>query len=115
MMRVIFSLSSLEVSIQEKQSTNLVENTSLELGFALESFEPILLKNFLEPRGVVGDRYPQGHHDKAEVPDLLVSGDNFDLAEDDPHDTTTTSKTEAPMRSLNQLPMVTELASARSA
>jgi hypothetical protein len=53
--------------------------------------------------------------DIGEVPDLLVSGDNFDLAEDDPCDPTTTSKSEAPMQSLNQLPVVTNLACARSA
>ena len=41
--------------------------------------------------------------DRAEVPDLSVSGDKFDLAEDDPHDPTTTSEPEAPMQSLNQL------------
>jgi hypothetical protein len=35
--------------------------------------------------------------DIAEVPDLSVSGDNSDLAEDDPCDPTTTSKPEAPM------------------
>jgi hypothetical protein len=53
--------------------------------------------------------------DIAEVPDLSVSGDNSDLAEDDPCDPTTTSKPEAPMQSLNQLPVVTDLADARSA
>jgi hypothetical protein len=52
--------------------------------------------------------------DIAEVPDLSASGDNSDLAEDDPCDPTTTSKPEAPMQSLNQLPMVTDLADARS-
>jgi hypothetical protein len=51
----------------------------------------------------------------AEVPDLAASGDNSDLAEDDPCDPTTTSKPEARMQSLNQLPMVTDLADARSA
>jgi hypothetical protein len=49
------------------------------------------------------------------MPDLSVTEDNSDLAEDDPHDPTTTSKPEAPMQSLNQLPMVTNLASARPA
>jgi hypothetical protein len=44
-----------------------------------------------------------------------MSGDNFDLVEDDPHDLTTTSKPEAPMQSLNQLPVVTDLVDARSA
>ena len=53
--------------------------------------------------------------DRAGVPDLSVSGDKFDLVEVDPHDPTTTSKPEAPMQSLNQLPMVTNLAGARSA
>jgi hypothetical protein len=53
--------------------------------------------------------------DIAEVPDLSVIGDNSDLAEDDPCDPTTTSKPEAPMQSLNQLPVVTNLADARSA
>jgi hypothetical protein len=53
--------------------------------------------------------------DIAEVPDLSVSGDNFDLAEDDPRNPTTTSKPEAPMQSLNQLHVVTDLADARSA
>jgi hypothetical protein len=53
--------------------------------------------------------------DITEVPDLSVSGDNSDLAEDDPRDLTTTNKPEAPMQSLNQLPMVTDLADARSA
>jgi hypothetical protein len=43
-----------------------------------------------------------------------VSGDNSDLAEDDPCDPTTTSKPEAPMQSLNQLPVVTDLVDARS-
>jgi hypothetical protein len=54
-------------------------------------------------------------YDRAGVPDLSVSGDNSDLVEVDPHDPTTTSKPEAPMQSLNQLPMVTDLADARSA
>jgi hypothetical protein len=53
--------------------------------------------------------------DIVEVPDLSVSGDNSDLAEDDPCDPTTTSKPEAPMQSLNQLPVVSNLADARSA
>jgi hypothetical protein len=53
--------------------------------------------------------------DEAEVPDLSASKDNSDLAEDDPCDPTTTSKPEAPMQSLNQLPVVTDLADARSA
>jgi hypothetical protein len=53
--------------------------------------------------------------DIVEVPDLSVSGDNSDLAEDDPRDPTMTSKSEEPMQSLNQLPMVTDLADARSA
>ena len=53
--------------------------------------------------------------DRAEVPDLSVSGDKFDLVEVDPHDPTTMSEPEAPMQSLNQLPMVTNLAGARSA
>jgi hypothetical protein len=53
--------------------------------------------------------------DRAGVPDLSVSGDNSDLVEVDPHDPTTTSDPEAPIQSLNQLPMVTDLADARSA
>ena len=53
--------------------------------------------------------------DVAEVPDLSASRDNSDLSEDDPCDPTTTSKPEAPMQSLNQLPVVTDLADARSA
>ena len=53
--------------------------------------------------------------DRAGVPDLSVSGDEFDLVEDDPHDSTTTSEPEAPMQSLNQLPMVTDLVDATSA
>jgi hypothetical protein len=53
--------------------------------------------------------------DIAEVPDLSVSGDNSDLVEDDPCDPTMTSKPEALMQSLNQLPVVTDLADARSA
>ena len=52
--------------------------------------------------------------DRAGVPDLSVSGDNSDLVEVDPHDPTTTSEPEAPMQSLNQLPMVTDFADARS-
>ena len=55
------------------------------------------------------------HSDLAEVPDLSASRDNFDLAEDDPCDPTTMSKPKAPMQSLNQLPVVTDLADARSA
>jgi hypothetical protein len=35
--------------------------------------------------------------DRGGVPDLSVSGDNFDLVEEDPHDLTTTSEPEAPM------------------
>jgi hypothetical protein len=54
-------------------------------------------------------------NDRGGVPDLSVSGDKSDLVVVDPHDPTTTSKPEAPMQSLNQLPMVTNLASARSA
>jgi hypothetical protein len=53
--------------------------------------------------------------DRARVPDLSVSGNNFDLMEVDPHDPTTTSEPEAPMQSLNQLPVVTDLVGARSA
>ena len=53
--------------------------------------------------------------DKAGVPDPSVSGDKFDLVEVDPHNLTTTSEPKAPMQSLNQLPMVTDLAGARSA
>jgi hypothetical protein len=53
--------------------------------------------------------------DRVRVPDLSVSGDKFDLVEDDPHDPTTTSEPEAPMQSLNQLPVVTDLVGARSA
>jgi hypothetical protein len=53
--------------------------------------------------------------DRAGVPDLSMSRDNSDLVEVDPHDPTTTSDPEAPMQSLNQLPMVTDLADARSA
>jgi hypothetical protein len=53
--------------------------------------------------------------DRAGVPDLSVSGDNSNLVEVDPHDPTTTTEPEAPMQSLNQLPMVTDLADARSA
>jgi hypothetical protein len=59
-----------------------------------------------------GPRYTT---DIAEVPDLSVSGDNSDFAENDPCDPTTTSKPEVPMQSLNQLPVVTDLADARSA
>jgi hypothetical protein len=50
--------------------------------------------------------------DIAKVPDLSMSGDNSDLVEDDPCDPTTTSKPEALMQSLNQLPVVTDLADA---
>jgi hypothetical protein len=53
--------------------------------------------------------------DRGGLPDLLVSGDNFDLVEDDPHDLTMTSEPEAPMQSLNQLPVVTNLVDERSA
>jgi hypothetical protein len=53
--------------------------------------------------------------DRAGVPNLSVSGDNFDLVEDDRYDPTTMSKPEAPMQSLNQLPVVTNLVDARSA
>jgi hypothetical protein len=59
------------------------------------------------PDGTPGDR--------GGVPDLSVSGDNFDLVVVDPHDPTTTSEPEVPMQSLNQLPMVTNLAGTRSA
>jgi hypothetical protein len=44
---------------------------------------------------------------------LSVSGDNFDLVVVDPHDPTIRAR--LPMQSLNQLPMVTNLAGARSA
>jgi hypothetical protein len=40
------------------------------------------------------ERLEQEHHeesDRAGLPDLSVSGDNFDLVEDDPHDPTRTS------------------------
>jgi hypothetical protein len=57
----------------------------------------------------------QGIPDVAEMPDLSARGDNSNLAEDNPCDPTTTSKPEAPMQSLNQLPVVTDLADARSA
>jgi hypothetical protein len=47
--------------------------------------------------------------DIVEVPDLSVSGDNSDLAEDDPCDPTTTSKPKAPIKSLNQFPVLLAL------
>ena len=53
--------------------------------------------------------------DRGGEPDLSMSMDKFDLAEDDPHDPTTTSEPEAPMQSLNQLPVVTDIVDARSA
>jgi hypothetical protein len=53
--------------------------------------------------------------DRARVPDLSMSRDNSNLVEVDPHDPTTTSEPEAPIQSLNQLPMVTDLADMRSA
>ena len=53
--------------------------------------------------------------DRAGVPYLSVSGAKFDVVEDDPHDPTTMSEPEAPMQSLNQLPVVTDLVDARSA
>jgi hypothetical protein len=53
--------------------------------------------------------------DRAGVPDLSVSGDNFDLVQEDPHDPIMTSEPEALMQSLNQLPEVTNLVDARSA
>jgi hypothetical protein len=53
--------------------------------------------------------------DRWGVPDLLVSGDKSDLVVVDPHDPTTTRKLEAPMQSLNKLPMVTNLVGTRSA
>ena len=65
--------------------------------------------------GVVSCNFVAARHDVAEVPDLSASRDNSDLAEVDPCDPTTTSKPEAPMQSLNQLPVVTDLADARSA
>ena len=49
------------------------------------------------------------------MPDLSVSGDKFDLVVVDPNDLTTTSELEVPMQSLNQLPMVTNVAGAKSA
>ena len=55
------------------------------------------------------------YDDRAGVLDLLVSWDKFDLVKDDPHDPTTTSEPEAPMQSLNQLPVLTDLVDARSA
>jgi hypothetical protein len=65
--------------------------------------------NFLKPKKLASPS------DRAGVPDLSASIDNSDLAEDDPCDPTTTSKPEAPMQSLNQLPVITDLADARSA
>ena len=53
--------------------------------------------------------------DRGGVSDLSVSGDKSDLVVVDPHDPTTTRKLEVPMQSLNQLPMVTNLAGAKSA
>ena len=64
----------------------------------------------LDPMGWIGCI-----RDRAGVPDLSVSGDKFDLAEVDPHDPTTSSEPEAPMQSLNQLTVVTDLVDARSA
>ena len=58
---------------------------------------------------------PNVFFDRAGVPDLSVSGDKFDLVEDDPHNPTTTSELEEPLQSLNQLPVVTDLVDARSA
>jgi hypothetical protein len=55
------------------------------------------------------------HPNRGGVPDLSLSGDKSDLVVVDPHDPTTTSKPEAPMQSLSQLPVVTGLVGARSA
>jgi hypothetical protein len=48
--------------------------------------------------------------DRGGVSDLSVSGDNFNLVEDDPHDPTTTSEPKALMQSLNQLPKMQDQA-----
>ena len=71
------------------------------------------LKN--KKRKMADKLHIQTKDERDEVPDLSVSRDNSDLAEDDPCDPTTTSKPKAPMQSLNQLPVVTEIADARSA
>jgi hypothetical protein len=49
------------------------------------------------------------------VLDLSVSGDNFDLVEATLTIRLRRARLEAPMQSMNQLPMVTDLAGARSA
>jgi hypothetical protein len=59
--------------------------------------------------------YSSSQCDRGGVPDLSVSRDKSDLVVVDPHDPTTTSKPEAPMQSLNQLPVVIDLVGARSA
>jgi hypothetical protein len=74
----------------------------------LEEYLQAYVQRFLHLRA-------QEPTDRAGVPDLSVSGDNSDLVEVDPHDPTTTSEPEAPMQSLNQLQIVTDLAAARSA
>ena len=73
---------------------------------------PKKLSNFVKDKAPM---VQDNEGDRAGVPDLSVSGDNSDLVEVDPHDPTTTSDPEAPMQSLNQLPMVTNLVDARSA
>ena len=76
----------------------------------LENNEEVIAEEETAPQAEI----PPVKNDITEVPDLSMSGDNSYLAEDDPRDPTTTSKPKAPMQSLNQLPMVTDLAGGRS-
>jgi hypothetical protein len=113
-------------SISEDSNTGLVDTTIVlpyQEGDSIRDAEASteILKNRHErrsnshSRGVHGSSLPVTINDRGGVPDLSVSGDNFDLVVVDPHDPTTTSEPEAPMQSLNQLPMVTNLAGTRSA
>jgi hypothetical protein len=101
-----------------QDTTSMIGTTSV--GVSLPTSRPSLTSQrshgTSNPSGArVMKHFGRTSSDRAGVPDLSVSRDNSDLVEVDPHDPTTTSELEAPMQSLNQLPMVTDLADARSA
>jgi hypothetical protein len=115
---VDLSTEMAEKDLQVEQMSNEIQELE-ELVGTRENIVEVLEDQLINTQQQLAEanQHLDMHHqdDRAGVPNLSVSGHNSDLVEVDPHDPSTTSEPEAPMQSLNQLPMVTDLADARSA
>jgi hypothetical protein len=81
----------------EHESSLLVRPPGVEKTSRLGSRDPVASRVKCEPHGGKNGKMNSWTvswlSDRGEMPDILVSGDNFDLVGGDPHNLTTTSET----------------------